>query len=72
MHNHVVPTRRLGEGGFPENLTVEEAAAHVGFATWTVYQMVHQGKIPYRRFAVVHAVLTTALGAEGHAAEQRG
>lgn len=34
---------------YPQNLRVPEAAIVLDVTAWTVYQLVHQGKIPYRR-----------------------
>jgi excisionase family DNA binding protein len=43
-------TRKTPWQDLPEWLSTEEVAAILGIDRWSVYQHVHQGLIPHRRF----------------------
>ena len=42
-------TRHTKYEDLPQYLSVQEAARHLGCTTWTVYQQIHRGLIPYRK-----------------------
>ena len=54
-------TRHTPPDDLPQNLSVQETAAYLGLSTWSVYQLVHQGKIPHRRFGKTILIPKIAL-----------
>ena len=42
-------TRNTPWDTLAEWLSVQEVARYLGLTTWTIYQLCHQGAIPYRR-----------------------